>query len=107
MVAPSVGPTLVSDDSEIAVSEHLTARVKVSGYWKEKIEKGDRYHLWTSLQFVPVLIKDVVKPNEADPGDLTLELEAESRIWFRKGLKVGLSFLDSRSFGLFAVGETI
>jgi selenocysteine-specific translation elongation factor len=101
------GTALVSDSLEIEISEHLTARVRISNYWKEKVEKGDRYHLWTSLQFIPVLIKEVRSPSGEPEGHITIDMEAESRIWFRRGLNVGLSFLDSRSFRLFAVGEII
>jgi selenocysteine-specific translation elongation factor len=101
------GTALISDPSEIEVSEHLTARIRISDHWKDKVKEGDRYHLWTSLQFVPVMIKDVEGSIEGSAGQVTVKLEAESRVWFRKGLKVGLSFLDSRSFRLFAVGETI
>jgi selenocysteine-specific translation elongation factor len=101
------GTALISTDNDLEVSEHLTARFTISDHWKGKLEEGDRYHIWTSLQFVPVLITKVSQATDTPSGQVIVELEAESRIWSRKGIKIGLSFLDSRSFRLFAVGETI
>jgi len=101
------GTALVSQPSSFKVSERVNARIRVSDHWKDDLSEGDRYHIWASLQFVPVIIRKVDGPSGGGPGNLTVEMETESRIWFHEGLGAGLSFLDSRSFRLFAAGETI
>ncbi|MBN1538842.1 MAG: hypothetical protein JW939_01760 [Candidatus Thermoplasmatota archaeon] len=100
------GCLLTEDEGSISSTDRLRARFVLSRYWKEELLEGSRFHLWSSLQFTPVQIENIERGRA---GELSIEcdLNLESGIWNRKGEKMGLVFLDSRGFRMFASGESI
>lgn len=100
------GSLLTSSEEGLVSSDHLTGRFRVSRYWKDEIPEGARFHLWSSLQFVPVQLRKI---DQGGPGEreMTCDLHLDGQAWARKGDRLGLSFLDSKSFRLFAAGESI
>ncbi|MBN1390429.1 MAG: hypothetical protein JXA22_07295 [Candidatus Thermoplasmatota archaeon] len=100
------GCLLTEDEGSVTSTDRLRANFVVSRYWKEEIQEGARFHLWSSLQFTPVRIENIER---GGPGGSQMEcdIEVESRIWNRKGEKMGLVFLDSKGFRMFASGESI
>jgi selenocysteine-specific translation elongation factor len=96
------GCLLSVEGSGIEKREVLDLKLKVSDYWKEGIEEGARMHLWSSLQFVPVTIEKVL-----DEEKMKVRVKPEFQVWVSPFSRFGLAHLDSKSFRLFAVGETI
>ncbi|MGA1819581.1 MAG: EF-Tu/IF-2/RF-3 family GTPase [Thermoplasmatota archaeon] len=100
------GSLLTSAEEGLLSSDRLSGRFRISKYWKEEIPEGARFHLWNSLQFVPVQLRNI---DQGGPGEreISCDLYLDGQIWARKGDMLGLSFLDSKSFRLFAAGESI
>ncbi|MGA1793902.1 MAG: EF-Tu/IF-2/RF-3 family GTPase [Thermoplasmatota archaeon] len=100
------GSLLTSSDEGLVSSDHHSGRFRVSKYWKEEIPEGARFHLWNSLQFVPVQLRNI---DQGGPGEreIICDLQLDGQLWVKKGDRLGLSFLDSKSFRLFAAGESI
>jgi selenocysteine-specific translation elongation factor len=101
------GCILVPPETEIDALETLKGRFNVAKLWKDEIEEGSRFHLWNSLQFIPVQLRNVNILENEGTRILECDLDLENRAWSRKGNKLGLAFLDSNSFRLFAAGESI
>jgi selenocysteine-specific translation elongation factor len=101
------GCLLAPAEVDVMGVDSFKGSFRISRFWKDDIPEGSRFHLSNSLQFIPVQLKDV-KISEKD-GERFLEcnVEMENRGWLLKESKLGLAFLDSRSFRLFAAGETI
>ncbi len=102
------GCVLSTKDGGLVKVDSVKIRFTLSPYWKDPIEKGMKLHLWSSLQFLPVTIGEIIEEREIDgKKNITLEAVPESQIWIGPSSRFGLAFLDSKSFRLFAVGETI
>lgn len=98
------GSLLTDDGSHFSTGEILTSRMRVSPFWKGRIEPGMRFHAHHGLQFCPCEVLDTT-PQGDGLIDMTLEFESPFSI-IRGGL-LGLVHLDSKTFRLFASGETI
>ena len=98
------GTILTDDGSLFNTGQTLTSRMRVSPFWKARIEPGMRFHAHHGLQFSPCEVMDTT-PQEDGFIDMTLEFESPFSI-IRGGL-LGLVNLDSKTFRLFASGETI
>ena len=102
------GCALSTLDGGLSKVDSVKIRFTISPYWKDPIEKGMKLHLWSSLQFLPVTLGEIIEKGETY-GKITITIEVipESSIWIGPSSRFGLAFLDSKSFRLFAVGETI
>jgi selenocysteine-specific translation elongation factor len=101
------GCLLAPQEEDIQSADTIRGRFTIAKLWKDEITEGSRFHLWNSLQFIPVQLGNVkILENDAHKV-LECDLELETRAWSRKGDRLGLAFLDSSSFRLFAVGESI
>jgi selenocysteine-specific translation elongation factor len=101
------GSILVPDESGVEAVDSVKARFTIARLWKMEIIEGSRFHLWNSLQFIPVQLENINIVDEDDRRVLHCDLKLETRAWSASGERLGLAFLDSGSFRLFAVGESI
>jgi selenocysteine-specific translation elongation factor len=101
------GALLAPEDVEVEAVDSIKGRFRISSLWKDDISEGSRFHLWNSLQFVPVQLRNVRTIMEGQERYLECDLDLETRGWLQKGDRFGLAFLDSKSFRLFAAGESI
>ncbi|MGA1873731.1 MAG: hypothetical protein ACMUHY_08665 [Thermoplasmatota archaeon] len=100
------GTLLTSGKEGLHCSDQMKGRFMLSEYWKEEISEGARFHLWNSLQFTPVELRNI-RFSDREEREFSCDLHLESRVWVRTGDMLGLTFLDSKSFRLFASGESI
>lgn len=102
------GCVLSVKEGGVQTRDQIEAELRVSPYWREPISEGQRLHMWSSLQFLPVIVDKVLEENHEDGvKTFKLGLTPESPIWTGPSSRVGLAYLDSRTFRLFASGEII
>lgn len=102
------GSLLSVEGGGIEKKEVLELDLRFSDYWKEGIEEGSHMHLWSSLQFVPVTIEKVSEVMDSDKSRrIKVRARPETAVWTSPSSRFGLVHLDSKSFRLFAAGETI
>lgn len=94
------GCVLSTGEGGIEKKETLDLDLEISRFWKEELKEGANMHLWSSLQFVPVTVEKVT-------GQKRVRVRPESPVWSSPASRFGLAFLDSKTFRLFAAGETI
>jgi selenocysteine-specific translation elongation factor len=94
------GCVLSNEEGGIQKKETLDLDLKVSKFWKDELKEGANMHLWSSLQFVPVTIERMI-------GENKVKVRPESPVWSSPSSRFGLAHLDSKTFRLFAAGETI
>jgi selenocysteine-specific translation elongation factor len=101
------GSLLTSSEVEVKAVDEFRGRFSISRYYKDDIVEGSRFHLWNSLQFIPVQLKNIQFKDQGEERVMECDIELENRGWLRPDDRIGLAFLDSKSFRLFAAGESI
>jgi selenocysteine-specific translation elongation factor len=97
--------SLLSDGAaSIQEGIEFDLKVRISPFWKGGIEKGARLHAFCSLQFIPCTVESSEPTLD---GMFSIRIKLDTPMWVRPGEKVGLVYLDSKSFRMFCAGETV
>ncbi len=98
------GSVLSDGAASIREGMEFNLKVRFSPFWKGGIEKGARLHAFCSLQFIPCTIESCEPSTD---GMFSIRIRLDTPMWVRPGEKVGLVYLDSKSFRMFCAGETV
>lgn len=102
------GTCLAPAESEIKVFEEVQGSFRIPKLYYEEIKAGSRFHIYSALQIIPCEVLEVEKTDEGSYYDThRIKLKLETPIWYKSDHKLGLVFLDSKSFRFFGSGEIL
>jgi len=101
------GCVLHSNDPGILQGSSIEMLIGPSAYWKEPMVEGARLHMTSGLQFVPITLGAVERIGGSNASaEFKSTVSTDSPIWYSKGDRFSVCFLDSRSFRVIAAGES-